>query len=282
MDLRCIWAWKGSWIIACLAVLWGYARYFEWRHFFAPRREIAMTPADAGMEYEEARFVAEDGCLLNGWWLPCPGARGSLIYCHGNASNLGDLPGVLAELRRLRVNIFAFDYRGYGKSKGIPTEKGVYRDARAAYEVVRARHGDAENPPVIVYGHSLGGAIATQLALDKPVRGLIVEGAFSSAIDIGQQYYPHIPLKWALSYRFDSASKAGSIRAPKLFAHSPHDDIVPDAIGRKLFEAAAPPKTWVDLPGGHNESEWSSSEKTWQCLEAFVEDALGPAPEKKL
>ncbi|HBA85191.1 MAG TPA: hypothetical protein DCZ95_13970 [Verrucomicrobia bacterium] len=275
MHLGWLELWKGSWIFVVLALAWAYIRYFEWSHFFVPRRAIVLTPADVGLEFEDVSFVAEDGCVLNGWWIPYPEARGTLIYCHGNASNLGDLTGVIADLRRLRVNLFAFDYRGYGKSRGLPTEKGLYRDARAAYEVVRARYADVDAPPVVVYGHSLGGAVAVQLASDKPVRGVMVEGTFSSSADMSRSIYSTIPVHWILHYRFDSLSKVGALRMPKLFGHTRQDETVPYALGRKLFEAAAEPKRFVELPGDHNTANWAMSRETWQALESFVMEVLG-------
>jgi fermentation-respiration switch protein FrsA (DUF1100 family) len=274
MDIHWLSIWKGSWIFICLFLTWAYVRYFEWKNFFVPHRDLIGTPKDMGLEFEEVSFVSEDGKLLNGWWVPHPEARGALIYCHGNASNLGDLPGIIAELHRLRVNIFAFDYRGYGKSRGIPTEQGLYRDARAAFEVVRARYADDDQPPIIVYGHSLGGAVAIQLALDKPVRGVIVEGTFSSSIDMGRVMYPTMPVHWILHYRFDSLSKVGSLRIPKLFAHTRQDEVVPYELGRKLFEAAPEPKRFVELPGEHNTASWIQSRETWQVLETFVNGVL--------
>ncbi len=265
------------WILAILAGIWGYLRYFEWRNLFFPTRPIQATPADFGLDYEDVKFVAEDGCLLHGWWIPCENAKGTIIHCHGNAGNIGDRASLAADLNRLGLNVFIFDYRGYGQSRGIPTEQGTYRDARAAYEVVRARYSDVENPPVIVHGQSLGGAVAIQLALDKPIRGLIVESAFSSTIDMGQTVYPWLPVTWLCRYRYDSISKVGRLKMPKLFAHSPQDEIVPMALGRKLFDAASPPKQFITLRGGHNEAGWELSPEYWKALQQFVNSIL-PSP----
>ena len=264
-----------GWMILIVGLVYGYLRYFEWKNFFHLSTSLAATPADFGLEFEDVQFVAEDGAVLHGWWIPCEHPRGTLIYCHGNAGTIGDRAWMMPDLRELLgVNIFMFDYRGYGKSRGIPTEQGTYRDARAAYEVVRARYGDAEQPPVIVYGHSLGGAVAVQLAVDKPVRGLVVEGSFSSSIDMGMHYYPSLPVSWLLHFKYDSAAKVASLNVPKLFAHGKPDEVVPYALGQKLFEAAAEPKQWVELPGGHDDVAWMTDDAFRRILREFTERIL--------
>jgi fermentation-respiration switch protein FrsA (DUF1100 family) len=258
------------WVIAILALAWLYLRYFEWKNTFYPAREIEATPGDFGLAFEEVLFVAEDGVALHGWWVPHEEAKGTILHCHGNAGNIGDRAWMAADLHRLGVNVFLFDYRGYGRSRGFPSERGVYRDARAAYEVVRARHGDSESPPVIVHGQSLGGVVAVQLALDKPVRGLVVESAFSSVADIGEILYPWLPVRLTSANHFDALRKIAQIRVPKLFAHSPHDDLIPYALGRRLYDAAPAPKEFVDLEGGHNDAGWPTSPAYWRALDAWV------------
>ncbi|OQW95989.1 MAG: hypothetical protein BWK77_06590 [Verrucomicrobia bacterium A1] len=264
------------WILALGGAVWGYLRYFEWRNVFAPSLEIESTPAEFGLEFEDVTFISEDGRLLHGWWIPHEKARGTIIHCHGNAGNIGDRAWMAADLHRLGVNVFLFDYRGYGRSRGLPTEQGTYRDARAAYEVVRARYEDVENPPVIVHGQSLGGGIAIQLALDKPVRALIAESAFSSTVDIGQHLYPLLPIRLFCRFRYDSVAKVPRLTIPKLFASSRHDEVAPFELGRKLYDAAAEPKQFVELTGGHNDSGWGLTPAYWSAIEALVTKAFGP------
>ncbi len=259
-----------GWIVLLLALVYGYVRYFEWSNLYYPQRSIDATPRDFGVEFESVDFMAEDGVRLHGWWLPVKDARGTLIYCHGNAGNIGTIAWVAVDLTRLGLNVFVFDYRGYGRSQGIPSEQGTYRDARAAYEVVRARHGQTENPPVVVYGHSLGGAIAIQLALDRPVSGLIVESAFTSTAEIGRYFYPYLPVDWICRYRYDSIAKVGRIQVPKLFAHSRADEIVPYELGIRLYGAAAEPKRFVEIKGGHNDVAWTVDGSFWHELTNFI------------
>ena len=270
-------AWRIIWVLVALAAVWAYLRFFEWRNLYYPAKEIDSTPATFGLQYEDVNFISEDGRLLHGWWIPHPEARGTVIHCHGNAGNIGDRAWMAADLHRLKVNVFLFDYRGYGKSRGLPTEQGTYRDARAAYEVVRARHQDAETPPVVVHGQSLGGAVAIQLALDKPVRAVIVESSFSSVIDMGQRLYPLMPIKWFCRFRYDSASKVRSLDVPKLFAHSPQDDLIPYDIGEQLYRAAMQPKEFVVLEGSHNDAGWTLTPAYWRAVEKLLDQVLGPA-----
>ena len=262
--------------LVALGVIWFCARYFEWKNLYYPAKALESTPASMGLAYENITFVTEDGRTLNGWWIPCENARGTVIHCHGNAGNIGDRVWMAADFNRLGVNVFLFDYRGYGLSRGIPTERGTYLDARAAYEVVRAKYGDAENPPVIVHGQSLGGAVAVQLALDKPVRGLMVESTFSSVPEMARILYPGLPVWRLCSFKYDSLSKVGRLGIPKLFAHSREDDLVPFELGRKLYEAAAQPKQFIQLTGGHNEAGWPASPAYWSAIERFVASVFNP------
>lgn len=265
------------WVLVLLALLWAYLRYFEWRNLYYPSSRIDFDPASMALPYEDVWFMSEDGHRLHGWWIPHENARGTVLHCHGNAGNIGDRIWIAADLHRLGVNVFLFDYRGYGKSRGLPTEKGTYEDARAAYEVVRAAHDDAEEPPVVVYGQSLGGAVAVQLACDKPVRGLIVESTFSSTVDMGKALYPWLPVALLATYRYDSVAKVPTLRMPKLFAHSRTDDLIPFEFGTRLFEAAAEPKQFVELTGGHNDACWATSTSYWAAVEAFLARTLPDA-----
>lgn len=263
-----------------LVALWVSVIWFEQRAVYAPSRELDRTPKDAGLEFEEVFFFTEDAVRLHGWWIPHKQPRGTIIYCHGNGANIANRVDLCADLNRLGVNVFIFDYRGYGNSKGVPTEKGTYRDARAAFEVVRARYDDAEEPPVLAYGASLGGPIAAQLALDKPVKGLILEASFPSAVELGRKIYPWLPVRWIARYRYDAAAKVSRIRVPKLFASSREDQLVPFEMGRELYDQAAEPKQFVEVRGPHQEASWNESPAYWPELEKFVTRALGPTREE--
>ena len=264
-----------------LLVLYVWVRVFEWSNLYHPRRVLEATPEAVGLKFEDVKFVAEDGVLLQGWWIPAQPARGTVIHCYGNGENIGNLPWLAAELHRHHVNVFLFDYRGYGRSRGFPTEQGTYRDARAAFEFVRAQYDNAEQPPVIAYGRSLGGAVAIQLALDKPLRGLIVESSFTSTLDMAAVLFPKLPARWFCRYRYDSLSKIPRIAVPKLLVHGTADRTVPFAMGEALFRAAPGPKTFLRLSSEHNDPCLEMFPQYRAALEQFLTETLGPAPEEK-
>lgn len=263
-------------LIAVIVALsaWLLLLEFERRNVFKPERAVTGIPADLGLEFEEIRFVAEDNVPLTGWWIPAPDARGTVLYCHGNAGNIGTRAQVGADLHALGVNVFLFDYRGYGRSGGRCSEAGTYRDARAAYEVVRARYDDADEPPVVVYGGSLGGAIAVQLALDRPVRGLVLENTFTSVPDLGERIYPWLPIRLLGNIRYPTLERIHRVTAPLLVAHSRDDELIPCSMGQLIFNRARHPKTFVELRGAHSEATWPQNPAFARELDAFLARCL--------
>ncbi len=255
-------------------LIYGMGRYFEWKNIYHPSRTIRFDPSHVGLEYEDINLVTEDDKRLHGWWIPHEDARGSLIFFHGNAGNIGDRVWMAKDLHELGLNIFLLSYRGYGRSRGIPTEKGTYKDARAAYEFVRIQHGDDDSPPIILYGRSLGGAIAIQCALDKPVRGLIVESTFKSIPEIGKDLYPWLPVKLISRYSYDNVGKISEVSAPVLIAASHDDAIVPWGHTRAVYEAASEPKYWAEMIGDHNDTGWHTSPEYWRKLRDFLNKYL--------
>ncbi len=264
------------WMVGGAAVYAGL-RWFEWHNTFKPSRAMTEDPSKIGLAFEDVMFFAEDGCRLHGWWIPHPEATGAMLYCHGNAGNISTRLDVVDGLHKLGVHVFLFDYRGFGLSRGIPSERGLYRDARAAYEVVRARFEDADQPPVIVFGASLGGSVAAQLAVDKPVKGVVIEGGFTSSVDVGERWYPNLPIRTIARYRFDAQSKLASLPVPKLFAHSTIDGVVPYDIGTRLFEAASGPKQFIPLRGNHGEAGWIDTPAFYTALHTFVRSIFSAA-----
>lgn len=265
-------------LLIAAAALYGAFRWFEWRQTFHPSRAMEGDPSGVGLAFENVVFFAEDGVKLHGWWIPHPDAAGAILYCHGNAGNISTRLGVAEGLHRLGVNVFMFDYRGYGLSRGVPGEQGLYRDARAAYEVVRARYEDAEHPPVIVYGASLGGAPAVRVAAEKSVRGLVIEGGFPTSIDVAERWYPFLPASMLARYRFDSASLIMGLAMPKLIAHSHRDQVIPYDLGVQLHQIAAHPKHFITLQGDHGEAGWEDTPAYFSELQRFVQQTLSTAP----
>jgi fermentation-respiration switch protein FrsA (DUF1100 family) len=241
-------------LVLAVASGWIVLRRFEFSRLYHPSPDVTTTPAQFQLRYQEVQFVASDGTPLTGWWIPANRPRGTVVYCHGNSGNMGSNAHLAPEFFKRGFNLLLWDYRGYGQSGGRPSEKGFYDDARAAFDAAEAM---SDRLPILVYGISLGGAVAVQLATDRPAAALIVEGAFTTAADIARRWYPSVPLDRLLSVSFDSASKVATLEGmPKLFGHSLRDEVIPFQSGRILYTSAAAPKTFVLLAGGHNDNSW--------------------------
>jgi fermentation-respiration switch protein FrsA (DUF1100 family) len=242
-------------------------------YFPGPTRSLLPPPAHLGLSVERVEIPTEDGLTLVSWVLPA-GADSTgfwLLICHGNAGNLSEFgrPDHYAGLRQLGLHILAFDYRGYGESEGVPSETGLYTDAQAAYRFLRERKAI---PPerIVVFGHSLGSAVAIDLVSREPAAGLIVEGALTSIIERGRELYPFIPVRWIAASRYLSIEKISRVTIPKLFLHARGDEVIPLAHGRRLYEAAPPPKTFVELDGGHGDAFDLDSASYFGSIERFI------------
>jgi fermentation-respiration switch protein FrsA (DUF1100 family) len=268
-----------SWTILVAAVLIYAAilvllRVYESRliYFPGPERTLVMPPRSLGLPVQRVEIFTEDNVKLVAWAIPAQPATASwLLICHGNAGNLSefDRPVHYAGLRELGLNLLAFDYRGYGESSGMPSEAGLYRDADAAYRYLREQRGVPANQ-IIIFGHSLGSAVAIDLASRVPSGGLIVEGAFTSATDRGQELYPYIPVRWIAASRFSSVDKISQVNVPKLFLHATDDEVIPLTHGRRLYEAASPPKTFVELKGTHGDAFDIDSARYFGAIATFL------------
>ena len=246
-------------------------------YFPGPQRTLLPPPTHLALPTQRVQIPTEDGLTLVGWVIPAgPDSSGLwLLICHGNAGNLSefDRPVHYAGLRRLGLNLLAFDYRGYGESEGRPSEAGLYKDASGAYRYLREQLGVPANR-IIVFGHSLGSAVAIDLASRVPSGGLIVEGALTSAIARGQELYPYIPVRWIAASRFASSDKISRVKVPKLFLHAGGDEVIPLAHGKRLYDAALPPKTFVELRGGHGDAFDVDSANYFGSIQRFLASLL--------
>ncbi|MCF7908506.1 MAG: alpha/beta hydrolase [Candidatus Omnitrophica bacterium] len=255
-------------IFVGLGVLFLYIKYIEKKSIFFPDKNIDLTPERFGLSFEDLYFLTSDKVRLNAWFIPHPEAAKTIILFHGNAGNNSNRLEKIALLRKLKINIFMVDYRGYGNSQGIPKEKGIYLDAQAAYGyLVNQRKINPED--IVLYGESLGGVVAVDLASTKKVAGIILEGTFSSGRDIGQIIYPFLP-KTILPNIFNSLSKISKVKAEKLFIHSKDDLIVPLELGRKLYQAASGPKKFITVSGTHNSVFIDSEKEYLRALSDFI------------
>lgn len=255
-------------IVVFLVLAFFFIRFFERINLYFPVRTIEATPEDIDLEYEDVSFTAKDGVMLNGWFIPSETHRAVLIFCHGNAGNISHRLEKIKIFNGLDLDVLIFDYRGYGLSKGSPSEKGLYLDAEAAYDYLVNYRG-MESVKVVAYGESLGSAVTVDLAGKRRLAGIIIEGGFSSVRDMAKEIFPFIPA-FVYKTRFDSLDKIKNIGPPKLIFHSADDEIVPFEHGEKLFHAAAGRRELVRLRGGHNDAFFSSGDIFASKIDSFI------------
>jgi len=214
-------------------------------------REISATPDQIGLPYQDIRLKTSDNISLHGWHIPAPQARGTVLFLHGNAGNISHRLDSVQMLHRLGYSTLILDYRGYGNSAGTPSEQGTYLDAEAAWRyLTQQQHIPACR--IVLFGESLGGAVAAWLATRQKPAALVIASAFTSVPDLAQHIYPYLPVRWLARIRYATREYLRSVSAPVLIDHSPADDIIPFGHGRALFAAANPPKHFLELGGGHN------------------------------
>lgn len=252
-----------------IIVMFLYIKYIEKSSIFFPSKELMITPEYIQLPFEDVYITTKDNFKINGWFIPNKNTQYTILFFHGNGGNIGDRLEKIRLLYQLQVNIFIIDYKGYGKSQGSPSEKGLYLDAEGAYNyLVNDRRIRPEH--IILYGESLGGTVAAHLASVVDVGALILEGTFSRGRDMAKIFYPFLP-SFLFSDRFDSLRKIKKIDAPKLFIHSREDEIVPFKLGKKLYDAAEGQKYLAEIKGGHNTAFLDSQERYLTSLSFFIE-----------
>lgn len=258
-------------VAAALLGLTALMLAFERQLIYFPHRRLELLPSDVGMRFEEARFGAE-GAEIHGWWLPAEGAQLTVLFCHGNAGNISHrLERARLMQAKLQANVLLFDYRGYGRSTGSPDEEGTYRDARAAYLYLAEKQRIAAER-LVLFGESLGAAVAVQLAIERPAKALVLESPFTSIPDMARAAYPFLPPVGPLiRTRYETIAKVSRLGIPLLVLHGDRDDIVPLRQGRRVFDTAPEPKRFFAIPGaGHNDTYFVGGEPYWQVWREFL------------
>ena len=261
---------------------------FESKFIYFPAKypegdwRVGETRAAAGRNaarIEDVWLTAEDGTRLHGWYCAAVAGAGAahapaatervLLYLHGNGGNISHRRDIIGELVQIPTDVFIIDYRGYGRSEGGPSEAGLYQDARAAWDYLTNARG-VRAGRVVIYGESLGGAVAVDLASRVRPCGLVVQSSFTSVADMAAEVMPFVP-RFAIRTKMDSLSKIVRVAAPKLFVHSPADDVVPYKLGRRLYEAAPEPKRFYEIKNApHNSTYDVGGEAYIGALRDFI------------
>jgi fermentation-respiration switch protein FrsA (DUF1100 family) len=236
---------------------------------YHPTRSIIQTPDRLGLAYEAVTLSTSDGVRLAAWYVPAAEARGTVLFCHGNEGNISHWLGPVETLHELGLNVLAFDYRGYGQSEGRPTEAGTHLDTESAWRyLVENRRVPAGE--LIILGRSLGGAVAAALAEKHPPAALILESTFTSLPDEGQDLLPFVPMRLLVRFDYNTLVRMHRIRCPVLVVHSRQDSLIAFKHAERLFDAAAEPKTLLELSGGHDSAYVTSAELHRKGLEDFL------------
>jgi pimeloyl-ACP methyl ester carboxylesterase len=225
--------------------------YFPTRY---PTGDWTAKNVPGGLPFEDRQFESKDGTALHGWWVPRKDAKAAILFCHGNGGNITNYAPAIARLgKNLGVSVLIFDYRGYGKSEGSPSEQGLYEDAEAAFAELTGPLGVAPDR-VIIYGHSLGTAVATELAMRRRAAGLVLEAPFTSMTEMIRRAVPFLKPEDLVSAKYDTIAKIPKLAVPLLVAHGTRDKTIPVQMGREVFEAAPQPKDYYEVDdAGHSD-----------------------------
>ena len=245
-------------IIAVYAAICVYIYAAQDMMFYFPTKSFAVNPDDYDLNFQDVFINVSQNDSIHAWYFPQPrnpDSAKTVLFCHGNGGNISYRLQTAIFLLQRGVNVMMFDYRGYGRSSGSPTESNTYDDAKAAYDWLISEQS-AQSADVFIFGRSLGGAVAVELATNVGCGGLIVESSFDSAIEMAKGLFPFFPVGLLIKYDYDSISKISKINCLKLFTHSQADDLVPFERGKRLFEAAPEPKSFYEISGRHNERNY--------------------------
>lgn len=242
---------------------------FQGRLLYFPDKSISANPDDYALKYEEVYFKTDDDIRLHGWYIPVDAAQYTLLFCHGNAGNISYRLESIKQFHELGFNVFIFDYRGFGRSEGKISEPGTYLDAQAAWNYLVDEKKIYSNN-IIIFGRSLGAAIACQLATQQNPAALIMESAFRSIPDLAAQIYPFLPLRWLTRFEYNNRENVKKINCPLLIIHSKQDEIIPYSHAEKLYEAANHPKQFLEIRGSHNDGFYVSKQIYGKGIKDFL------------
>ena len=233
------------------------------RYIYRPGKKVETTPESIGLHYKEIALQTDDGITIQAWYIPAdaPNAQHktkTILYCHGNAGDLADRIDIIQKIHALGFHTLIFDYHGYGNSQGTPSEEATHLDALAAWkQLTQKQNIPADN--IIIYGRSLGAAVATRLAATHTPHALILDGAFTSIPAMARKKFPLLPVILFTRHSYDNLSTIRQIKCPLLIAHGKTDKTCPYKHGRQIFHAAPEPKQFIDLTCGHEQTAFENS-----------------------
>ena len=240
-----------------------------------PGRSLTLTPTDAGMDYQDVSIETADGVTLHGWFIAGRTSQ-VLLFFHGNAGNISHRLDSIRQFRDLGLSVFIVDYRGYGQSEGRTTEKGIYRDADAAWRYLTEGRGIVASD-IVIFGRSLGASVASRLARKNRPLALIVESSFTSVPDIAQDLYPWLPARWLSRLSHATRDYVRGVRCPILVIHSRDDEIIPYHHGEAIFASANEPRTLLTIRGSHNDAFLRDEPAYVEGLRTFLSGLSAPA-----
>ena len=235
-----------------------------------PGRTLDATPQNAGLGFEEISITTSDGLQLHGWFVPAESSKATVLFLHGNAGNISHRLDSIKIFHELGLDTLIIDYRGYGQSEGKPGEQGTYLDAQAAWDYLVRNRGIAPEQ-IVIFGRSLGGAVAAKLALETTAAAIIIESSFSSALDMARRLYPFMPARLITRLKYPVRDHVSKLNIPLLVIHSRDDEIIPFSMGQVIFEAAAGPKAMLELSGGHNDGFLMNRDRYKAGLAEFID-----------
>lgn len=249
---------------------------FQRSLLFPATREIYRDPSANGWAFEDIYMQLHSGNTTHAWWIPLEGARGTVLFSHGNAGNIADRLESIGLLRGMGLSVLAYDYGGYGRSNGHPSEARVYEDIRAAWRELTEVRGI---PPeqIILFGRSLGAAPTAQLGTEVKAAGIVLESAFLSVPEVAGEIFPYLPVRWLVRDRFDNGAKVALLKSPVLIIHSREDRLIPFRHGETLFARASEPKRWLEIHGDHNNGFVQSHDTYLPAWDTFLDEVL-PTP----
>ena len=265
---------KGIYLI-CLILLIGaffYLFYPKIENYFVffPETSFDQTPNELNLHHKEVYFPTEDGKKLHGWFFPLKKEFPVILFCHGNAGNISHRLENIRLLLDRKLQVFIFDYRGYGRSSGRPSEKGLYLDGLAAYDyLTKTEHTQSTN--IILFGRSLGATVALEISIKRRVKSIILESAFTSTKEMARTIALFYLFSFFVPPHYNNLKKIGRVTIPKLIIHGREDEIVPFSMGEKLFEAAEALKYFFPVKdAGHNDTFIVGGMRYFEAIASFA------------